>query len=136
MRVVVLYVDGGMIGPTNPSPEGILWSVGREHEDGRTEILERGESTSHYTNNEAEWIALISGLKWMINNAEAGDLLKLRSDSQVIIKQFTGEYRVNATDLLPLRRIAHTLRDALVRLGIEIEVEWVSRKEVVPRLGH
>ena len=57
----------------------------------------RGEAIGHATNNVAEYSALVAGLR---RAAELGvTTLELRSDSELMVKQMRGEYRVKNKDL-------------------------------------
>ena len=82
-----LWTDGGARG--NPGPAAYAYVL--EAEDG-TVLDARGEAIGVATNNVAEYSALVAGLR------RAGELgvseLELRSDSELLVKQMRGEYRV------------------------------------------
>jgi len=59
------------------------------------------------TNNEAEYLALIEGLK--LAKDKGAKELELFMDSQLIIKQLRGEYKVKKNHLIPLFNEARTL---------------------------
>ena len=82
-----LSTDGGARGNPGPAAYGYVL----EAEDG-TILDARGEAIGVATNNVAEYRALIAGLA---RAAEAGvDELEVVSDSELIVKQMRGEYRV------------------------------------------
>ena len=82
-----LFTDGGSRG--NPGPAAYAFVL--EAEDG-TVLDARGEAIGVATNNVAEYAALVAGLE---RAAEAGvDELEVVSDSELIVKQMRGEYRV------------------------------------------
>jgi ribonuclease HI len=82
-----LFTDGGARGNPGPAAYGYVL----EAEDG-TVLDARGEAIGVATNNVAEYRALIAGLA---RAAEAGvDELEVVSDSELIVKQMRGEYRV------------------------------------------
>jgi ribonuclease HI len=59
------------------------------------------------TNNEAEYTGLIFGLQQALNmNIKS---LTVKGDSQLIIRQMTGEYKCNSTNLFPFYEIAKKL---------------------------
>lgn len=59
------------------------------------------------TNNVAEWRGLLAGLAAALN---AGvDQLSIRLDSELVVRQLTGVYRVKHPDLIPLHRTARSL---------------------------
>ena len=88
----VLWTDGGARG--NPGPAAYAYVL--EAGDG-TVLDARGEAIGHATNNVAEYSALVAGLR---RAAELGvTALELRSDSELMVKQMRGEYRVKNRDL-------------------------------------
>lgn len=87
-----LFTDGGSRG--NPGPAAFAYVL--EAEDG-TVLDARGEAIGVATNNVAEYAALVAGLKRAV---EAGvDELEVRSDSELMVKQMRGEYRVKNKEL-------------------------------------
>ncbi len=90
-----LWTDGGARG--NPGPAASAFVL--EAEDG-TVLDARGEAIGVATNNVAEYSALVAGLQ---RAAEAGVTeLEVLSDSELMVKQMRGEYRVKNRDLQPL----------------------------------
>lgn len=65
-------------------------------------VAEIAEGLGETTNNVAEYTAAIEGLK-MAHELGATRVL-LRSDSQLLINQITGRYRVKTQHLVPLHR--------------------------------
>jgi ribonuclease HI len=82
-----LFTDGGSRGNPGPAAYGYVL----EAEDGT--ILEaRGEAIGVATNNVAEYSALVAGLERAV---EVGvDELEVVSDSELLVKQMRGEYKV------------------------------------------
>jgi ribonuclease HI len=90
-----LWTDGGARG--NPGPAAYAYVL--ETDDG-TVLDARGEAIGIATNNVAEYSALVAGLR---RAAELGVTeLELRSDSELMVKQMRGEYRVKNRDLQEL----------------------------------
>jgi ribonuclease HI len=82
-----LWTDGGARG--NPGPAAYAYVL--EADDG-TVLDARGEKIGTATNNVAEYRALVAGLA---RAAEAGvSELEVVSDSELLVKQMRGEYRV------------------------------------------
>jgi ribonuclease HI len=82
-----LYTDGGARG--NPGPAAFAYVL--EAEDG-TVLAAHGEAIGTATNNVAEYRALIEGLR---RAAELGvGELEVLSDSELMVRQMQGEYRV------------------------------------------
>ena len=84
---VLLYTDGGARG--NPGPAAFAYVL--QTEDG-TVLASRGEAIGVATNNVAEYSALVAGLRHAIETGVAE--LEVRSDSELMVKQMRGEYRV------------------------------------------
>jgi ribonuclease HI len=93
--VAFLYTDGASRGNPGPAGAGVLLL----DEKGRP-ILELNRFLGKATNNEAEYQALIAGLE----AAEKLELSRLRIflDSELVVKQLQGEYRVRNPRLQPL----------------------------------
>jgi ribonuclease HI len=90
-----LWTDGGARG--NPGPAAFAYVL--EADDG-TVLDARGEAIGVATNNVAEYSALVAGLERAV---EAGVReLEVRSDSELMVKQMRGEYRVKNRDLKAL----------------------------------
>jgi len=90
-----LWTDGGARG--NPGPAAYAYVL--EAEDG-TVLDARGVAIGVATNNVAEYSALVAGLR----RAAALDVteLELLSDSELMVKQMRGEYRVKNRELQAL----------------------------------
>jgi ribonuclease HI len=104
-RKLVVNVDGGSRG--NPGPAAIAAVVATP--DG--EILEqRGERIGRATNNVAEYRALLLGIE---RARELGaDEVEVVGDSELVVRQVKGEYKVKDDGLKPLHQKAQqALRD-------------------------
>lgn len=101
-----LFTDGGARG--NPGPAAFAYVL--EADDG-TVLDARGEAIGVATNNVAEYRALVAGLE---KAAQVGVAeLEVVSDSELLVKQMRGEYRVKNAALRELSLAA-------ARLGREI----------------
>jgi ribonuclease HI len=90
-----LYTDGGARG--NPGPAAAAYVL--EAEDG-TVLDARGETIGIATNNVAEYRALVAGLaKALTLGVDEVDVV---SDSELLVKQMNGEYRVKNAALIDL----------------------------------
>ena len=115
-EMLIAHCDGGSRG--NPGPAG----YGAVIEDSKGRVLARlSEYLGKRTNNYAEYSALLGVLGWCLENKRTR--LRVVADSELMVKQMQGKYKVNSPDLRPLweearRRasrlerfeIAHTLR--------------------------
>lgn len=109
---VVVYCDGAARG--NPGPAGAgAWVI---TPDGEV-LAEVAEGLGETTNNVAEYTAAILGLE---RAAELGarDVL-LRSDSQLLVHQLNGRYRVKTPHLQPLHRRVRELARGFDRVAFE-----------------
>jgi ribonuclease HI len=110
--MVIAYIDGGARG--NPGPAG--YGVRMETADG-TLLAELHGPLGIATNNVAEYNGLLAALRSAI---EAGHLdLLVRSDSELLVKQMLGEYRVKNPGLQPLHREAQSLIGRFARVRFE-----------------
>ena len=126
-----LYTDGGARG--NPGPAAAAYVL--ETEDG-TVLEARGETIGVATNNVAEYRALVAGLEKALERGV--DEVDVVSDSELVVKQMNGEYRVKNTALVELsleaarlarqigkvryravRRAENELADALVNEALD-----------------
>jgi ribonuclease HI len=89
-----VYIDGAARG--NPGEAGI----GVVIKEGRKTLLEVGSYIGKATNNIAEYMALIRGLEEVLLIKK--ESAKFISDSELLVKQLNGEYRVKNEGLLPL----------------------------------
>jgi len=101
---VIAHCDGGARG--NPGPAG--YGALLQDEAGAV-LAELSEFLGNRTNNYAEYSGLLGCLQWAIDNGHPR--LRVVSDSELMVKQIQGKYKVNSPDLRPLweearRRIA------------------------------
>ncbi len=97
-----LSTDGGARG--NPGPAAYAYVL--EAEDG-TVLAARGEAIGVATNNVAEYSALIAGLEKAVELSIRE--LEVISDSELMVKQMRGEYKVKNEALRELSRRASRL---------------------------
>ncbi|MDR1087764.1 MAG: 6-carboxytetrahydropterin synthase QueD [Coriobacteriales bacterium] len=110
----ILHTDGGSRG--NPGPSGIGFVILAD--DGRelVTVSEGGACIGRATNNIAEYRALLWGLK----NARALGVrhLDIRADSELLVKQIRGEYKVKNEGIKPLFAEAQLLLKGLESFDI------------------
>lgn len=101
MKKIIIYTDGGSRGNPGPSAIGVVVC----DEKGKT-VKEYAEKIEEGTNNEAEYRAVIFALKKTkalfgkdaVKNMET----EVRADSELLIKQLNGEYKVMEPKIQPL----------------------------------
>ena len=105
MSDLIAFIDGGSLG--NPGPAG----VGVVIEGGAAGPIRIAKWIGHQDNNVAEYVALMEALQCALSlNAK---LLHVYSDSQIVVKQMTGEYKCRSSRLYSLnwtcRKLARSL---------------------------
>ena len=100
------HCDGGSRG--NPGPSG-YGAVVTDAEDNT--LAELAEYLGIRTNNYAEYSGLLAVLAWALEHGHTH--LKVVSDSELMVKQIQGKYKVNSPDLKPLWQEA---RNRIARL--------------------
>ena len=115
---LVVYVDGASSG--NPGPCGCAAVV---KTPGGETVLEKARAFGPATNNVAEYQGLILGL-------EAAAVFKprrltIRSDSELLVRQLAGQYKVRSPRLKPLWKRAR----AMLGPFETVEIEHISRNE-------
>ena len=116
-NAITVYVDGAAKG--NPGPAGI----GVRLEFQGIVLSEHSEYIGTATNNVAEYKALIYGLE--IARRYRVTRVNAISDSELMVRQLNGEYKVKNENLLPLYRSARELAGSFE----EFRIRHVSRTE-------
>ena len=102
---LVAYVDGGCLGNPGPSGIGVVISG---HEGGPVRIA---KWIGHQDNNVAEYAALMEALQYAVSLKARK--LHVYSDSQVVVRQMTGEYTCRSPRLYSLHWTCRKLARAL-----------------------
>jgi len=117
-KCLVVNIDGGARG--NPGPAG--YGVVIEDESGK-----RIDSLSEYlgaqTNNFAEYSGLIAALEYGLKHGYTA--IKVRSDSELLVKQIKGEYKVRSEALVDIYREAKDL----IRKYKSFQIRHVYREQ-------
>lgn len=93
--MIVAWIDGGARG--NPGPAG--YGVRIEDEDGNL-VVELHAGLGIATNNVAEYNGLLAALRYAVEHGHTR--VRIRADSELLVKQMRGEYRVKNEGLKPL----------------------------------
>lgn len=102
MKTLALWTDGGARG--NPGPAGIGVAI---YDDAGEVVDEIAQYLGETTNNQAEYQAMLAGLKRALE-LEA-QVIVLHSDSELMVKQLNGIYKVKNPGIKPLHAEAKTL---------------------------
>lgn len=101
MKKIVINTDGGSRGNPGPAALGVVIC-----DEKGSVIKEYGETLGVRTNNEAEYEAVIFAMKKVKARYGTETLQKLevevKSDSELLIKQLNGEYKVQDPKIQPL----------------------------------
>lgn len=109
---IVAYIDGGARG--NPGPAG--FGVRIETPAGSL-VEEFSESIGVATNNVAEYRGLLAALEWAKRHGVHA--VHVRSDSQLLVQQMLGNYRVKHAGLQPLHARAQLAAHEIGRVTFE-----------------
>jgi|SRR5579859_828386 len=138
MSVFVAHVDGGSHG--SPGPAGI----GVVIQDSGGEKIRISKWIGHQDNNVAEYVALLEALQHALTLK--AKVLRVFSDSEVVVRQMTGEYACRSPRLYSLhwtcRKLARSLDFSIFHIDREYNAEANqlahravrSRRQVLPAL--
>jgi ribonuclease HI len=105
-------IDGGSRGNPGPAAYGVLIR------DPQGEIVARLKKyIGQTTNNVAEYFGLIAALDYAESHGVRA--LRIQSDSELLVKQMRGQYKVRSEDLKPLYERARKMSQALESFRIE-----------------
>src|ERR1700680_2795751 len=110
--VHIANIDGASRG--NPGPAS--YAVVVRDPAGKV-VLELAKNIGRETNNVAEYYALLAALDYATSHGIAA--LRIRSDSELLVRQMQGRYKVKSADLKPLHERALILSRQLKYFAIE-----------------
>lgn len=112
-----MFIDGAA--RKNPGPAGAGIYILKNDKS----FLKKGFYLGSKTNNQAEYGALLIGLYLLRGHLQREDHLDIISDSELLVKQFKGEYRVKHPELKPLHLLAKKILE-----GIHYSIAHVLRE--------
>ncbi|MEK7635594.1 MAG: ribonuclease HI family protein [Patescibacteria group bacterium] len=96
--LITVYCDGGSRGNPGPAAIGVVMEI-------KGEIKEYGKFLGRATNNEAEYQAVIFGLKkvkHLIGGEKAEKAkIEIKMDSELVVNQLSGKYKIKEKSLIP-----------------------------------
>lgn len=102
MKKIIIHIDGGSRGNPGPAAAGTLFL----NENGQIFKQYSEYLGENFTNNEAEYLALIFALKKFKQifgkKLAKSTEIEIRSDSELLVKQMRGEYKVLDAKIQPL----------------------------------
>ncbi len=113
---MIIYTDGACSGNPGPMGIGIVFVKNNKIIKKISQHIGRG------TNNIAEYMAVLTSLQEAKKMREKN--ITIRADSQLLVKQLNGEYKVKAKHL-------RELHDAVIVLAMELNAkfEWIEREK-------
>jgi len=115
---LVIHTDGAARG--NPGPAAYAYTI----RNGDGEIIDEAGCLGTMTNNQAEYIALVKALEHA-ERLGTHHRLRIHSDSELLVKQMNGEYRVKDAKLQQYYREASKLVDEFD----DVKIRHVPRAE-------
>lgn len=94
---LLIYTDGGSRG--NPGPSGYGLVI---YDQNQNIIYQQSKFLGIKTNNQAEYMAVISALSWLVDHQTDLSQIDFYSDSQLLVRQINGQYKVKAPLIKPL----------------------------------
>lgn len=128
-----IYCDG--LCEPNPGGLATYGFVIEEQDKASWQEIHRGRGVAARgqgaTNNVAEYTAAIRALRWLVDEHRTEASVALYSDSQLLVNQLSGEWRVKSPQIRPLWSEAHELLDRFTAF----RVIWVPREQNEPADG-
>jgi len=101
--MILIYTDGGSRG--NPGKSACSFVVVKSEKI----IYEESKFLGIATNNEAEYSAILASLRWLKQTSYKNEEVELISDSELVIRQLLGVYKIKKEHLLNLNNKVRTL---------------------------
>ena len=118
-KKIFVYTDGGARG--NPGPAGL----GIVFYDSENKIVGKiSRYLGERTNNQAEYLGVIEALRYLIKNKKIYDTIFCYLDSELIVQQLNGKYKIKNEGLKPLY---WQVRDLVMSLGGKIQFVYIPR---------
>lgn len=118
---IVIHTDGGSRG--NPGPAASAFVVEKAGEI----VFEDSLFLGMKTNNFAEYKAVILALEWIVKNIKKvdGEEIDFLLDSELVVKQLNGVYRVKDENL---KQMFLTIKTVIKESGFEVSFKHVRRE--------
>jgi len=110
--VHIAHIDGASRGNPGPASYAVVL-----RDPGGKIVLELAKKIGRETNNVAEYYALLAALDYAVNQGIRA--LRIRSDSELLVRQMQGRYKVKSPELKPLHERASKLATQVAYFAIE-----------------
>lgn len=114
MKEATVFFDGGCKPNPGKMEVGIVFIEGKE-----TSEIHRYHK--HGTNNEAEWISFLLGVK--LAQAKGVEKLTVYGDSSIVVNQANGTWKCKSENLIPYLEKFKLLKDSFT----ELEIKFIRR---------
>ena len=115
---IIAHIDGGSRGNPGPAACAVVLSTLEG-----TRVAAFSKHLGRGTNNFAEYQGLLAALRYALDNRRTH--LRVKSDSELLVRQIQGRYKVKSADLKPLHQQALGLISELQKF----EIEYVPREK-------
>ena len=124
--MIEVYFDG-LCQPINPG--GISCYAFIVKSDGRIIYSDYGVAAEPFsgdsTNNVAEYTALAKALQWLLAHNYSTKKIEIKSDSQLVVNQLKGDYKVKARRIMPYYKEVLFLKSKFQ----DIQIKWIPREK-------
>lgn len=117
-NAIKIYTDGASRGNPGPASIGVSFTTVKDEE-----VSTLSEAIGDQTNNFAEYTALVRGLEEA--KANKVDKVWIRTDSQLMVRQVLGEYKVKSESIKDL----HSQVIELLKTFEKVRVEHIPREK-------
>jgi ribonuclease HI len=119
--VHIANIDGASRGNPGPASYGVVL-----RDPGGKIVLELAKNIGRETNNVAEYYALLATLDYAVSHGIRA--LRIRSDSELLVRQMQGRYKVKSADLKPLHERASKLARQVEYFTLEHVLREMNRE--------
>lgn len=117
-KTVKIYTDGASRGNPGPASIGVSFATTQDEE-----IFTLSEAIGDQTNNFAEYTALVRGLQ--VAKENKAENVWVRTDSQLMVRQISGEYKVKSDSIKGL----HAEAIELLKIFEKVRIEHIPREQ-------
>lgn len=121
MSAITIHTDGASRG--NPGAAAIAYVI--QPTDGAA--IEHAETIGQTTNNQAEYRAMVAALERLSELAPSHAAIEIFSDSELMVRQITGVYKVKDALIRPHHQQIMTLISGLKARGNDLEFTAIRR---------
>ncbi len=124
---ILLFADGGSRGNPGPAAFGYviyqsqdtIYDINTADQNSWEILAQKGQYLDHTTNNQAEWQGLLQGLQEIVNLGLQTQPVQVFLDSELVIKQVLGIYKVKHPALKPLYQESADLKLKFTQISFQ-----------------